>query len=368
MADGRVVKLANLVIHYSLGIKPGAQLAIVTNSLAEELLLEVYAEAIRAGANVFVNLREPQTEEIFYKFASPEQLDFISPVDRLINEQFDAFLHIIAEQNTRSLSRIDPLRQAHRARARQPVSRIFSERAARGELHWCLTAFPTHSSAQEADMSLADYRDFVFTSGKLDLDDPVAAWQKDGQRMRQLSGWLAGKDQLQLKGADIDLKLSIKDRPFIVCDGKENFPDGEIFTGPVEGSASGWVRFHYPAIYGGREVVDVELWFEDGRVVKEQAAKGSELLTALLNTDPGARYLGELGIGTNYAIPHFVKDMLFDEKLGGTIHLALGDGYPETGSHNESGIHWDMLCDMHDAEITVDGELFYKDGKPVAWS
>jgi len=186
--------------------------------------------------------------------------------------------------------------------------------------------------------------------------------------MRELQSWLDGRRQVQLKGADIDLKLSVKDRRFIVCDGKENFPDGEIFTGPVEESASGWVRLHYPAIYGGREVQDVELWFEDGKVVREKASKGGDLLTALLNTDAGARYLGELGIGTNYNIPRFTKDMLFDEKLGGTIHLALGEGYPETGSHNESGIHWDMLCDMHDGEITADGELFYKDGKPVAWS
>ena len=368
MADPRVVKLANLLIHYSLEIKPGAQLEIVTNSQAEELFLEVYAEAIRSGANVFLNLNEPQARAIFYKYASDAQLDFVSPVDRLITERFDASLHILAEQNTRSLSGVDPAKQARRAKANQPLSKIFLERAARGELRWCLTAFPTHASAMEADMSLADYRDFVFTSGKLDLDDPVAAWKKEGQRMRELKTWLDGRRQLQLKGADIDLKLSVKDRLFIVCDGKENFPDGEIFTGPVEESANGWVRFHYPAIYSGREVEDVELWFEDGRVVREKATKGVDHLTGLLNTDAGARYLGELGIGTNYDIPRFTKDMLFDEKLGGTIHLALGEGYPETGSHNESGIHWDMLCDMHDGQITVDGELFYKDGKPVAWS
>ncbi len=368
MADPRILKLANLLVHYSLEIKTGAQLAIFTNPQAEELLEEVYAEALRAGANVHVRLQEPELPAIFYKFASPEQLDYVSPVDRLIYENFDAVLNIVAEQNTRNLSGVDPRRQARRARANQPLNKIFSERAARGDLHWCLTVFPTHSSAQEADMSLADYRDFVFTAGKLDFDDPVAAWQKEGQRMGQLKAWLAGKDRVHLKGADIDLKLSVKDRTFIVCDGKANFPDGEIFSGPVEESAEGWVRFHYPAIYRGREVTDVELWFEAGKVVKEQAAKGAEVLTALLNTDRGARYLGELGIGTNYEIQRFVKDMLFDEKIGGTIHLALGDGIPESGSRNESGIHWDMLCDMHDGEITVDGELFYKDGKPVAWN
>jgi aminopeptidase len=167
------------------------------------------------------------------------------------------------------------------------------------------------------------------------------------------------------KGSDIDLRLSIKDRTFIECSGRENFPDGEIFTGPVEDSVNGWVCFSYPGIYGGREVEDIELWFEDGKVVKEQASKGQELLTALLDTDDGSRYLGEWGIGTNYDIPRFTKNMLFDEKLGGTIHFAVGLGYPESGSQNESSIHWDMLCDMAESEITVDGELFYKDGQFV---
>ena len=163
----------------------------------------------------------------------------------------------------------------------------------------------------------------------------------------------------------MDLKMSIKDRLFIPCDGQVNFPDGEIFTGPVEDSVEGWVRFKYPAIEYGQEVTDIQLWFEKGRVVKETASKNQELLTAQLNTDAGARSLGEFGIGTNYGITRFTKNMLFDEKMGGTIHLAVGAGYPESGSKNESGIHWDMLCDMNDAEIRVDGDLFYKNGKPV---
>jgi aminopeptidase len=167
------------------------------------------------------------------------------------------------------------------------------------------------------------------------------------------------------RNSNVDLKMSIKDRLFIPCDGKENFPDGEIFTGPVEDSVEGWVRFRYPAIENGQEVTDIELWFEKGCVVKESATKNQKLLTAQLNIDAGARHLGELGIGTNYGITRFTKDMLFDEKLGGTIHLAVGAGLPESGSKNESGIHWDMLCDMHDAEIHVDGELFYRNGKFV---
>jgi len=243
------------------------------------------------------------------------------------------------------------------------VIRIFLERSARGELKWCGTLYPTQSSAQEADMSLSEYQDFVYGAGKLDLPDPVSAWKDQGKRQDELVRWLHSRREVVIKGRDVDVTLSIKGRGFINACGKKNFPDGEIFTSPVEDSVNGWVRFAYPGIYAGREVGDIELWFEDGKVVKEKAGKGQELLTTLLNTDGGARYLGEWGIGTNYDIQRFTKNMLFDEKLGGTIHFALGFGFSEIGSQNRSSIHWDMLCDMRDSEVAVDGELFYKDGK-----
>ncbi|MCS6910932.1 MAG: aminopeptidase, partial [Anaerolineales bacterium] len=263
------------------------------------------------------------------------------------------------------LSGIDPSRQARVRKANAPLTKTFLERAARKELRWVLTQFPTQALAQEAEMSLADYEDFVYGAGLLDQPDPVALWREEGARQQRLIQWLAGRESVVLKGTNIDLRLSIKGRKFIGADGKYNFPDGEIFTGPVEDSVNGWVRFRYPAIYGGQEVTDIELWFEDGKVVKEQASKNRELLTALLDTDAGARYLGEWGIGTNYGIRRFTKNMLFDEKMGGTIHLAVGASYPETGGNNESGLHWDMLCDMAESEITVDGEVFYRNGKPV---
>ena len=367
MFDPRVKKLAQVLVNYSLDMQPGWKFVIISSPLAEDLTLAVYEEALKAGAHPLIMLNPPQAEEIFYKCASDEQLEFISPVHKLIMETFDARLYISGEENTRGLSNTKPERQAIRQRAYQPLFQTFMERAAKRELRWSLTEYPTHASAQEADMSLTEYQDFVFNAGKLNLDDPVAAWKKEGERMRRLTDWLNGRDQVVLKGKDIDLRMSIKGRTFMAADGHENFPDGEIFTGPVEDSVNGWVRFAYPAIYGGREVTDVELWFENGKVVKEKASKGEELLTSQLNTDAGARFLGELGIGTNYEIPKFTKNMLFDEKLGGTIHLAVGASYPETGGKNESGVHWDMLCDMKDGEITVDGELFYKDGKPVDW-
>ncbi len=365
MPDPRILKLAKVLVHYSLELRRGQQLELRTSPLAEELALAVYAEALQAGALVTIQNSMPGAEEIFYKHASNEQLDYASPLQRLATETFDAILYLEADHNTRALSGVAPARIARARKARSPISKILLERAARHELRWCYTIFPTQAFAQEADMCLSDYQEFVYGAGFLNEPDPIGAWQKEGQHQRKLIAWLAGKERVTLKGANLDLALSLKGRLFVESEGKYNFPDGEIFTGPVEESINGWVRFRYPAIYDGQEVTDIELWFEHGKVVKEKASKGQELLTALLNTDEGARYLGEWGIGTNYHIQRFTKHMLFDEKLGGTIHLALGASYPETGGVNESALHWDMLCDMAESEIVVDGEIFYKNGKPV---
>jgi len=365
MPDPRITKLAQVMVHYSLALKPGQQVQIRTHPLAEELTLAVYEEAIKAGANVFLLPSTPGADEIFYKYASDAQLDYVSPMRKLISETFDASLTIWSEHNTRSLSGIDPTRMARFSKAGAGVQKIFLDRSAKGDLRWCLTVYPTYAMAQEADMGLMDYREFVFEAMMLNEPDPVAFWKQVGRDQQKLVGWLKGRDKVTLKGANVDLHMSIKERVFIPCDGQLNFPDGEIFTGPVEDSVNGWVRFKYPAIEYGQEVTDIQLWFENGRVVKETASKNQELLTSQLNTDAGARSLGEFGIGTNYGITRFTKNMLFDEKMGGTIHLAVGAGYPESGSKNDSGIHWDMLCDMNDAEIHADGDLFYKNGKPV---
>ena len=365
MSDPRITKLAKVMVHYSLALQPGQQLVIRTHPLADELTLAIYEEAVQAGAHVFVQNAIPGAEEIFLKNASEAQLDYVSPIRKLINETFDASMDIWSEHNTRALSGVDPARLARRAKAGAPLNKIFFERAAKKELRWCLTVYPTHAMAQEAEMSLADYREFVYGAGMLNKTDPVAYWKKAGQEQQKMVDWLKGREQVTLKGSNVNLRMSIKERVFIPCDGQYNFPDGEIFTGPVEDSVEGWVRFKYTAIEYGQEVTDIQLWFEKGRVVKEIASQNQELLTAQLNSDAGARSLGEFGIGTNYAITRFTKNMLFDEKMGGTIHLAVGAGYPESGSKNESGIHWDMLCDMNDAEIQVDGELFYRNGKPV---
>lgn len=365
MTDQRLAKLSEILIHYSLEIKPGDQLEIRTNPLAQDLARLAYQEAIKAGAHVLNSISLQGGEELFFKYAGDNQLDFVSPVRKLITETFDAMLVINAEYNTRKLSGIDSRRIARARKANTPITNTFLERSANLELRWCLTEYPTNASAQEADMSLDDYQEFVFGAGLLDDPDPVSAWKNEGKRQRELIDWLSGRNSVEIKGKDVDLKFSIKGRKFKEADGKNNFPDGEIFTGPIEDSTNGWIRYNYPAIYEGQEIIDVELWFKNGKVVKEKASKGQELLTNSLNTDKGARFLGEWGIGTNYGITKFTKNMLFDEKMGGTIHLALGSGYPETGSVNESAIHWDMLCDMAESEIKIDGDLFYKNGKII---
>ena len=365
MTDPRVQKLAQVLVHYSLDLREGEEFSLSTTPLAEELSLAVYEEAIKVGAQVLVQNQLPGFEEIFFKLGSDAQIQYISPVQSLVIEKFNAMLVIEAEQNTRELTNVDPARLALRRSARAGVLKRMLERMGSGELKWCATVYPTHAGAQEAEMSLREYQDFVYSAGMLDLPDPVAAWREEDARQQRLIAWLAGKDQMLIQGKDVDLRLALGGRAFMGASGKKNFPDGEIYTSPVEESANGWIRFAYPCIYDGREVIDVELWFEDGKIVKEKAAKGQEFLTALLDTDPGSRYLGELGIGTNYQIPRFTKNMLFDEKLGGTIHLAVGGGFPEVGGKNESGVHWDMLCDMAQSEMRLDGVLFYKDGKFV---
>ena len=363
MTDPRVSKLAKVMVGYSLDLKPGQQFVLHTSPLAQELNLAVYTEAVKAGASVLVQQSIPGAEEAFFKYASDEALDFISPVRKLIGETFDASLYIEADENTKALAGVDAGRMARYRRAGADLSTVMMKRAADGIYRWCITVYPTPAMAQDANMSLGDYAEFVYGAGMLNEDDPVAYWKEEGRQQEKLTAWLSGHDLVTLKGENVDITLRIQGRRFEKSDGWYNFPDGEIFTSPLEDSANGWIRFKYPGIFAGQEVEDIQLWFEHGRVVKERASRNQDLLTSLLNTDAGARVLGEWGIGTNYGITHFSKNMLFDEKMGGTIHFAVGHGFPETGGTNESGLHWDMLCDMADSEIKVDGELFYRNGR-----
>ena len=363
MPDPRVQKLAKVLVHYSLGLKPGQRLYVISTPLGAPLAREVLHESLQSGLLTDVYLRLEEDTELRLRNANEEQLTDISPLRRLPIETYDGLLHILAPANTRALAGIDPQRNAIFGKAAGELTRIITDRSARGEMRWTLTLFPTQSAAQDAEMSLAEYEDFVYTAGMLDREDPVSLWRAEAERQRKLIAWFAGKKSVHMSGPDVDLRLSIEGRTFIECAGRENFPDGEIFACPVEDSAEGWVRFAYPAVFSGNEVTDVEMRFEKGKAVAEKASKGQKFLTAMLNMDEGSRRLGEWGIGTNYDIQRFTREMLFDEKIGGTIHLALGDGMPEAGGLNKSSLHWDMLCDMRQGEIIVDGEAVYRNGR-----
>jgi aminopeptidase len=364
MADPRVVKLARILVNYSTKIKPGDRVAIQGMPVAAPLLREVYREVLRAGGHPYLIAGVEGIQSIFFEEANDEQLQHVSRVEEMVRGEFEALIRIGSTTNTRELSNVDPARQSMRAKAHTELMQTFMRRSAAKEFKWCGTLFPTDAFAQDADMSLADFEDYVYGTTYADADDPVAEWQAIHDMQQKLVDWLKGKKRVEVKGPNIEMTLSIEDRTFINSDGTHNMPSGEIFTGPVEDSVNGWVKFTYPAVTHGREVEGIELRFEDGKVVSAKADKNEAFLLSQLDTDPGARYLGEWAIGTNKKIDRFIKNILFDEKIGGTIHMAVGAGYPETGSTNKSAIHWDMICDMRDGgEIIVDGLRFYESGE-----
>lgn len=364
MTDARVARLAELLVRYSVAVKKGDRVVINGEAMAEPLLKEIYAAVLRSGGHPLMMASLPGIEEVYFKLASEEQLKHVPPPLEQIMSTYDVRISILAEANTKSLSGVDPARIVTQQRARTEMMKTFMRRSAAGELRWTVAPFPTNALAQDAEMGLGDYEDFVYSACLPDAGDAAAYWQGISARQQNAVDWLKGKSKVEVRADGTELTLSVAGRAFQNCDGRYNMPDGEIFTGPVENSVEGHVYFSYPAIYHGREVSGVRLWFEGGRVVRASAEKNGEFLNKVLDTDAGARYVGEFAIGTNDRITRFTREILFDEKIGGSFHMALGAGYPETGSRNESAIHWDMICDLRrGGEIRVDGELFYRDGR-----
>jgi len=355
---------AKALVGYSVDVKPGQTVAVVGGVAAEPLLRAVYREVIRRGGfPVPIPSLGGLAPELL-RHGSDDQLAYISPIERFFYEQADVFVNIQAETNTKSLAEVDPARLIVRQRARTQLTESYLRRSSTGELQWTLTLYPTDAYAQDADMATEDFAEFVFAACKLNQPDPVAAWTSLAAEQQMLIDWLSDKSELHLVGPDTDLTLSVAGRTWINADGTKNFPDGEVFTGPVETSANGHVRFTYPVSFGGREVSDVRLRFADGKVVEASAGKGEDFLLETLDADEGARYLGEFAFGTNYDVTRFTRNLLFDEKIGGTVHMALGSGYPETGSTNKSAIHWDLICDLRrGGRVDVDGQPFLVDGK-----
>jgi len=362
--DNRIKKHAEVLLKYSLDIKKGEKLLIVGDVVTLPLIKESYRLAVELGALPQVITNSEELKEILLKGGSEEQIKYVPASIKKAFETVDASLSFFGGSNTRMLSNVNPEKLKLSAQGFSEITRIFFERSAKKELKWCCTMFPNQANAQEANMSISEYEDFVYGAGYIDRKDPIAKWKEIEKKQEGICNILNGKKRLRIISKDTDLKMSIEGRKWVNCCGKANFPDGEVFTGPVEDSTEGHIRFSFPGIYEGREIEDIQLTFEKGRVIKAVAAKGEELLEQLLETDKGARYVGEIAAGTNYNIQKFTRHMLFDEKIGGTVHLAIGRSIPESLGKNQSAIHWDMLCDMKKGgEIYADGELVYKDGK-----
>ena len=362
--DLRITRLARILVQYSVKVKKGENVSISGTTASEPLLREVFKEVLLAGAHPRTHLRFPDQEYIFYSLAQDHQVDYVNPVDIYEYENINASIGTVPDLNPHALSSVDPEKKKNHLQAQRQLYDIIFKRWADGSLRWVGTVCPSPALAQEAHMAFDEYAEFVFACCGLNEDDPVRYWQDLSSWQQKICDRLNEARQIRYVGLDTDLVFSCEGRKWVNCDGKNNFPDGEVFTGPVEDSVEGTIRFNYPGIFRGEEVEDIFLRFENGRVVEARAAKGEKLLHALLDTDDGARFTGEIAIGTNDNITRFTKNMLLDEKMGGTVHLAIGRGIPESGSLNKSSVHWDMLKDMREGgEIFADGRLIYKNGK-----
>jgi aminopeptidase len=352
-----------VLVDYSTSVEPGQLVLVETTPLATPLLRALYRRVLAAGGHPHVRVGLPGVAESLLERGTEEQLEWVNPMRREDFERAAARIYADAESNTRHLSGVDPARQALMARARQIVRDRYLERASAGELRSVVTLYPTNSAAQDAEMSFAQYEDFVYRAGLLDRDDPVGAWRELGGRLRRLAALLGRTRELRVVAEDTDLTVGVEGRTWIPCDGKENFPDGEIFTGPVETSVEGRIRFTYPSSFAGRMVREIELRFEGGEVVEAHAAQSEDFLREMIDLDAGSRRVGEFAFGMNDAVQEFTAHTLFDEKIGGTVHLALGMSYPESGGVNQSALHWDLVCDLRSgSEVYADGELVYRDG------
>jgi aminopeptidase len=364
MHDVRIERWAHTLVHYSLYIKARETVAIQAMPVAAPLVEAVFHELLKIGAHPLPIIELEHFEEMLLREGNDGQLANISPIASTMAEVADARLFISSRSNTKAMSGIEPVRAAKRREALQPISKRLRQREQERTFRWSSTLYPTNGYAQDAEMSLYDFEEFVFNACFLNDPDPIARWKELSEQQQQLVDWLKGHKRVRILAGNTDLTLSIADRIFINSDGKRNFPSGEFFTGPVEDSANGVIQFDIPASHDGRTIEGVRLVFREGKVVEASARQGQAYLDSMLELDKGARYLGEFAFGNNPRVYRSTKNVLFDEKMGGTVHLALGASYPETGGINESALHWDMVCDLRQqGEVWVDDVLFLKDGK-----
>jgi aminopeptidase len=365
VSDPRVARLAELTVSYSLGLKPGQVLRVDAPPVAAPLAIEIYRAALAAGAHPYVDLELERLPELLLAEASDEQLEFVSPIAMTELGELDALVTIWAESNTRALTHADPDRHRRYLAARQELSKVRWARISNGELAWLGMLFPTQAHAQDAEMSLPEYERFVYRACHVEQSgDPVAHWTGLRGELTARADELARARELRVVGPGTDLRVGVEGRRWNAADGRYNMPDGEVFTSPLETFTEGEVSFAFPALFHGREVAGIRLRFEGGAVVKAEATRGQEYLDALLGMDAGARRLGEVAFGLNYEVDRFTQNTLFDEKIGGTMHFALGAGFADLGTKNESALHWDLVCDLREeGEVYADGELVWRAGR-----
>jgi aminopeptidase len=363
VVDERIGKLARVLVDYSTEAGEGDQVLISGEVGAGPLIKALYTRLLQVGATPITQISLPGMQELFFEHARDIHYDEIPEVTRAVVDGVDAHITILAPSNTRALANVDPSRQQALQRRNKPLSEVVLKKD-----RWVVTLFPTEALAQEAQASLSEYEEFAFGAMGLNEEDPVRYWSEKFAEQERLIGRLEEAREIRILGPETDLTLSIAGRKFLNSAGRRNMPCGEVFTGPVEDSAHGTVYFGIPAAVAGREISGARLRFEEGKVVEASAEKGEEYLMSLLDADAGARYLGELGIGTNYNIPRASANVLFDEKLGGTVHLAIGRSYAETGGKNDSSVHTDLVCDLREGgELYADGELIQENGRFLAF-
>ncbi|MFX0167928.1 MAG: aminopeptidase [Candidatus Hodarchaeota archaeon] len=362
MVDERISKLAQLTVEYSLGVKKGDLVSISAPTFAEPLVLELAREILKAGGHPFTRAYFPRAQELFFKYAQDHHLDYVNPLNLDIINKVDSYIVVHSSDNRKALTNVDPAKQARSAKAHTELQKAFTARLKKG--WYALLPYPSASLAQEGNMGTEEYEEFVYGACLVDKPNPIKLWNEISKKQEKITKYLNTKNSVRFESNDVDLTAKVTGRKWVNADGHLNMPDGEIFTSPVEDSVEGTIRFSYPGIFMGKEVEDISMTFEKGVVTKATAEKGQDLLNQILEIDEGAKRLGEIAIGTNPGITKFTKNILFDEKLTGTIHCALGHGFEESGGKNESAIHWDLLADMtKGGKIFADDELFYKDGK-----
>jgi aminopeptidase len=363
VSDPRYDRLAELVLDHSLRLQAGEVVRIDADVVAAPLVLPLHREAIRRGGHAYTELDLSGLKELLLAHGSDEQLEFVSPIELREMDAIDASITVWSESNTHSFSRADTERRQRQLAAQRQVSMRRHDRMASGELRWCGTLSPTNAHAQDAEMSIAEYEDFVFRACHVLDDDPVAHWAGVGVQLQARADELGAVRELRIVGEDTDLTVVVDSRTWRAAYGRKNVPDGEVYTSPVESGVNGKIRFGFPAVFSGREIDDARLRLENGRVVAAEAARGEEYLRSLLDLDEGARGVGEIAFGLNYEIDRFTRNILFDEKIGGTLHLALGMGFEDLGGRNRSALHLDLICDLRrEGEVYADGELVWRNG------